>query len=101
MQEPDAIVLEREQLSLQERLRQSFLKTMSIKGGAKSVPSFDFKHCEKQLKQASEGCRRIRAELFEACCEFQRDCNAARLRRLAILTASLKYLEHNLLKSCK
>jgi hypothetical protein len=99
MQEPDATVLERELLSFQERIRESFLGTRSIKRGAKFVPSFDFKHREKQLTQAREGCRRIRAELFEACCEFQRDCNASRLRRLAILTASLKSLEHNLLKS--
>ena len=101
MQEPDATVLERERRSFQERLRRSFLKTMSNKSGAKLVPSFDFKHREKQFKQARESCRRIRAELFEACCDFQRDCNTARLRRLAILTASLKSLEHHLRKSSK
>lgn len=101
MQEPDATMLERELLVFQERIRESFLRTRSIKREAKLMQSFDFKQREKQLKQAREGCRRIRAELFEACCEFQRDCNAVRLRRLAILTASLKSLEHNLVKSSK
>jgi hypothetical protein len=51
------------------------------------------KHKKKQLQRLSEGCRRIRAELFGTCCEFQRNGSYATLQRLALLIANLKFLE--------
>ena len=93
MREPDPVVLERELLLFQQRLRLCFVLSSATKNGAESAQLGDLKHKKKQLQRLSEGCRRIRAELFEACCEFQRNCSYATLQRLALLIANLKFLE--------
>ena len=92
MQEPDPMTLERELLLFQERLRDSF-ESGTTKREEKTAHSIDLNEHQKQLKLERQSCRRVRAELFEACCELQRNCSAARLERLAILTASLKFIE--------
>ena len=92
-QEPDPAMLERERLLFQERLRESFLETGPIRREAKAAHFIDLNEHQKQLKLEREGCRRVRAELFESCCELQRSCSAVKLQRLAILTAILKFME--------
>lgn len=86
-------------------LLQSLLRTNAIENEAKSEELVDLTRQEqeqladltrqeKELTQARATCRRVRDELFEACCSFQRDRRSVPIERLSILSNSLKLLEH-------
>jgi len=64
-----------------------------MEGALKSVSLADMKEQHEELARLRTARERVRIDLFEACCEFQRDCNAVTLERLSVLTASLKILE--------
>jgi hypothetical protein len=95
--------LKRHQLLFQVLL-QSMLRTNAIENEVKPEQLVDvtreekeeladITRQEKELKHARASCRRVRDELFEACCSFQRDCRSVPIERLSILSNSLKLLE--------
>jgi len=48
---------------------------------------------QHELARLSRSCRHLNVQLFERCCEFQRDPNPERLELLGCILSDLKLLE--------